>query len=475
MSINLSNELGLSSNNSAISSNENEVSHNPVSAANRSQIRVLYTIKFLNSMSLGLNIVLLSQYPKNINMENTEFKSYVDTLKPSYAIVQAISNIGFGLISDKFGRKPILNIYLLGSGLFTSLFGFNKNATVFSLLYILNGAFNCSGGIINTMAIELCDKHCRTSTLAHLTYLEYIALCSGAILGGCIAIQSLIESEFNSNENPTSTIITLIPCLISTSINAVAYILSRYYLDETMDENRPSLNIVNAKNESCENLDKLSKPEQSALSGLNMSKNSKLILIGSLLAALSQSWFSSIDSDWFGRLETDKYLNFLGENVYISALLNITTVGALTIYPYIIKKVGALNVYRPLLPLTSVTFVLYSKLTHLTKIRFEPIIFISLGFLSSVHIGFSCLYNTSSNLLLAESSEVTKNLGTLYGISSALDNIALLTTKPIFSAIQKISTYNMLPSLLSYNNLNWGLLTTLSLTGYWVSTKIKNF
>ncbi|KXN68535.1 hypothetical protein CONCODRAFT_41665, partial [Conidiobolus coronatus NRRL 28638] len=109
-------------------------------------------------MSLGLNTLTLYPIFKEVkNVEITEFSSYLDSLKPSYTIVQAISNIGFGLISDRFGRKPALNALLLGSGISMCLFGFNKNLTTFSLFCTLNSAFNCNRDIIKSMTVELSD------------------------------------------------------------------------------------------------------------------------------------------------------------------------------------------------------------------------------------------------------------------------------------------------------------------------------
>ncbi|KXN68537.1 hypothetical protein CONCODRAFT_18924 [Conidiobolus coronatus NRRL 28638] len=479
MSINLSKGISSLSKHSTIVDNKIEASHNPISTSRR-QVRVIYVIKFLTSMSYSLNARYLNTIFKE--PENSEIivsDGYLNSLKPNSVIIQAIANIVFGLISDKFGRKPALNVWLLGSGLCIGLSEFNKNKSAFSLLYILNANFYCSGDIIKTMAVELSDKQSRSSTLVYLHIIEFLGLFLGQhigfILNRCFPFRFFSEYELNGKNNPTHAVNTLIPCLISASINATAYMLSRYYLNETLHENRYILNVENIKIESKEDLDKLLKTEQSTFFGLGMSKNSKLVLIGSSLLSLAYKGFLSTEFDWFTMMDTYVGLSLnTMDFVYPLSLLFFTMTFVRLSYPDIIKKFGIIKVYKSLFLLTPALFTKSSILNHVTKIRYDYILIIPLTVLFSVQRGFNLFYITSSNLLLAESEENTKNLGTLFSISSALDNIADLAIKSISNTIKTISVNIMLPSQLNYSYLNCSLLTTLSLTGYWISTKIKN-
>jgi MFS family permease len=441
--------------------NKSEASHNPASAANRRHIRVLYAIKFLTSISYSSNARYLNPIfkdPENIVIVSSD---HLNALKPNPVIFQAIVNIGFGLISDKFGRKSVLNVCLLGPSLFMGISEFNKRASAFSFLNTLNSDFNCSGDIIKTIAVELSDKHSRPSTLVYLHIIEILGIFMGQGIGFTL-------SQCYPLTYPP---ITLIPCLTSASINGTAYILSRYYLNE----NRASLNMGNTKSEYHENTDKLSKTEQIASIGMKISNNSKLILIGLLILSLTHKGLLSTEFDWYTMMETyvGLTLNVL-DYVYPFSLLLFANLSVRLSYPNIINQFECLKVYKSLFLLTPVLFVTSSILNNFVKIRYNHVVIIPLTILFSVQRGLNLFYNTSSNLLLAESSETTKNLATLYSISSALDNIADLAINSISSIIQAIAINGVHPFQLNYNNLKLSLLTTLSLTGYWISTKIKN-
>jgi MFS family permease len=476
MSINFSKDLGPESKNSAIANSESELRHKSISATSTRRVRVLYTIKFLSSVSSRINFACL--YPifnESTGTDIDKFGNYLNSIKSSCVIIRTFSSIGFGLMSDKFGRKPTSNIALLGSGLCMGLFGFNKYATTFSLLYALNSSFNCSSDIIKTMAVELSHRRSMPTTLAYLDYVEFLGESVGAILGAYFTIAFFGKLRLKGNENPTPMLITLIPCLISASINVTAYILSKYHLNETLYESRDSLNIESINSETRKNLDNSSKFEQSTLFGLSLSKNSKLILISSSLLGLSYNGFLFIAYNWPTAEISNAGFKLIVKNSYFTPLLFISMIAALFKYPYICQKFGALKVYKSLFPLTPALFTVSSILAHFGKTRYERIIIMPLTFLVSVQKELCYLYNTTSNLLLVESSEVTKNLGALYGISSSLGHITYLDTTPIFRTIQAIHTHNIFPSRFNYSSLNWGLLTTLSLTGYWISTKINNF
>ncbi|HXX78593.1 MAG TPA: MFS transporter, partial [Ktedonobacteraceae bacterium] len=90
----------------------------------------LMVIAFLNTMGMTIVLpVVPFMTLKHLGNPNN-LALVVSWLTASYAICQMIAAPGLGLLSDRFGRKPVLFICLFGSAVGYLLFGFGGSLLI---------------------------------------------------------------------------------------------------------------------------------------------------------------------------------------------------------------------------------------------------------------------------------------------------------------------------------------------------------
>lgn len=119
---------------------------------NRSPLVVIFTTVFIDLLGFGIVIPVLPYYAESTRFHATP--RTVGFLFASYSIMQLFFAPVLGRLSDKYGRRPILLISILGTGLGFLILGF---ATTIWMLFagrILDGI---SGGNISTAQAYIAD------------------------------------------------------------------------------------------------------------------------------------------------------------------------------------------------------------------------------------------------------------------------------------------------------------------------------
>ncbi|KXN68536.1 hypothetical protein CONCODRAFT_9208, partial [Conidiobolus coronatus NRRL 28638] len=265
----------------------------------------------------------------------------------------------------------------------------------------------------------------------------------------------------------------LIPSLIASGIIFAAFILSYRYLDETLTYKKSNLDEYTNAEKSTSQAITLEKSNQVGKFELKLPKNSLLLLTGSSLLTLIYGGYSRITQDW-PTLELSKGgLNLKSYHTLVTTLLFfITELAILKKYPYIYKKIGALKLFKTGFSAAGALFIFSLILTLLAKTGSTFIVLSLYAILFSIERGINTLTEISFDLLLTESAEASGNLGTLYGISSTLSGAISLILPYIFVIFSDLSIENSLPFPFNYS-ITW-FLAILSLTGYWLSSKIKS-
>ena len=119
---------------------------------NRSPLVVIFTTIFIDLLGFGIVIPVLPYYTESTRFNATP--RTVGFLFASYSIMQLFFAPVLGRLSDKYGRRPILLISIIGTGLGFLILGF---ATTIWMLFagrILDGI---SGGNISTAQAYIAD------------------------------------------------------------------------------------------------------------------------------------------------------------------------------------------------------------------------------------------------------------------------------------------------------------------------------
>ena len=90
--------------------------------------------------------------------DETDASFYAGLLVSAYAVAEAMTAMGWGALSDKYGRKPIVLIGLGGVAISSLVFGLAKSYWVALLARFIGGALNGNVAVMQTMVAEMVKK-----------------------------------------------------------------------------------------------------------------------------------------------------------------------------------------------------------------------------------------------------------------------------------------------------------------------------
>ena len=118
----------------------------------RSPLLVIFITVFIDLIGFGIVIPVLPYYAEGTRFNATP--SQVGLLFASYSAMQLIFSPVLGRLSDKYGRRPVLLISLLGTSLGFFILGF---ANTLALLFVGRIIDGISGGNISTAQAYVAD------------------------------------------------------------------------------------------------------------------------------------------------------------------------------------------------------------------------------------------------------------------------------------------------------------------------------
>lgn len=167
---------------------------------------------------------------------------YSGYISGSFALCQALTGVHWGRYSDKYGRKPILLIGLMGSAI--SLFWFGSATSYFMAMIArcFGGFLNGNVGVIRTAIGEIAPRRRHQAlAMSTMSLLWQLGCVVGPVIGGTLA--DPIKNHpgwFNSDDQPAGpwkTLFTkrpfLLPNLVTSSLLFFSTVGAFLFLEET--------------------------------------------------------------------------------------------------------------------------------------------------------------------------------------------------------------------------------------------------
>jgi DHA1 family tetracycline resistance protein-like MFS transporter len=151
----------------------------------RSPLVVIFTTVFIDLLGFGIVIPVLPFYAEGTRFNATP--RTVGLLFASYSIMQLIFSPVLGRLSDKYGRRPVLLISIIGTGIGFLILGFARTLWMLFLGRILDGI---SGGNISTAQAYIADvttKEDRAKGMGLLGAAFGLGFIFGPAIGGILS------------------------------------------------------------------------------------------------------------------------------------------------------------------------------------------------------------------------------------------------------------------------------------------------
>src|SRR6476660_292706 len=151
----------------------------------RSPLIVIFTTVFIDLVGFGIVIPVLPFYAEGTRFNATP--RTVGLLFASYSIMQLIFSPILGRLSDKYGRRPVLLISIIGTGIGFLILGFAKTLWMLFAGRILDGI---TGGNISTAQAYIADittKENRAKGMGLIGAAFGLGLIFGPAIGGILS------------------------------------------------------------------------------------------------------------------------------------------------------------------------------------------------------------------------------------------------------------------------------------------------
>jgi DHA1 family tetracycline resistance protein-like MFS transporter len=191
----------------------------PKTKMSRTTLFVLIMIPFLAAM--GLTIVwpilpfIVGKYVSNPD----DLASTVGWLASIYAICQFIAAPALGILSDRYGRRPLLLFCLIGSMLGYLIFGIGGALWVLILSRIIDGLTGGDFSVLAAYVSDLTEPEERTKFFGYFGASAGVGFIVGPVIGGFAA-------NFGYNT----------PVFVSAALTAIIVLLSFFFLPESLDQ-----------------------------------------------------------------------------------------------------------------------------------------------------------------------------------------------------------------------------------------------
>ena len=157
------------------------------SAPGRKALLFLMVMAFLNTMGMTIvGPVVPFMTLKHLGNPN-DLALVVAWLTSSYGICQMIAAPGLGLLSDRFGRKPILFICLLGSAIGYLLFGLGGSLLLLFLGRIIDGLTGGNFSVLFGYIADITEPEERGKYFGMVGGASGVGFMVGPAIGGLLA------------------------------------------------------------------------------------------------------------------------------------------------------------------------------------------------------------------------------------------------------------------------------------------------
>ncbi|XP_043693478.1 protein ZINC INDUCED FACILITATOR-LIKE 1-like isoform X1 [Telopea speciosissima] len=292
----------------------------------------------------------------HIAKRQEDISYYAGYVGCAFMIGRALTSVFWGIIADRYGRKPVIMIGTITMVIFNTLFGLSTSFWMALSMRFLLGSFNGLYGPIKAYAAEVCREEYLPLGQSLVSTAWGIGLIIGPALGGFLSQPAEKYPNIFPEKSLFGRFPYLLPCLV-TSVFAVAVFVACFWLPETLhthkgnneerhdscDALEPPLDVSDAKEVTAKTQGG-GTPKQSLLKNWPLMS----VIVVYCVFSLYDMAYSEIFSLWAVSPRKLGGLSYSTDDV--GEILSISGFGLLVfqlfLYPLVVKVYGVINVCR---------------------------------------------------------------------------------------------------------------------------------
>ncbi|KAI0161001.1 MFS general substrate transporter [Hypoxylon sp. FL1284] len=206
------------------------------------QLTILAICRF--SEPIAFNSILAYTYVMVKDLhggDDTDASFYAGLLVSAYAVAEALTAIGWGALSDRYGRKPVVLFGLGGVAISSLIFGLAKEYWVALLARFIGGALNGNVAVMQTMVAEMV-KNPEHEPKAYATqpFVWTLGGIIGSAMGGFLAQPARFYPSLFPADGLFGRYPYLLPNLVSVAVIVLAILQGIFFLEETNPRGKKS-------------------------------------------------------------------------------------------------------------------------------------------------------------------------------------------------------------------------------------------
>ncbi|KAE9592774.1 putative major facilitator superfamily [Lupinus albus] len=284
----------------------------------------------------------------NIAKTEADISSYAGYVGSAFMLGRGLTSVLWGIISDRYGRKPVLVIGIISIVIFNTLFGLSTSLWMAIVTRFLLGSLCGVFGPVKAYASELFREEHQAIGLSTVSAAWGIGLIIGPALGGYLAQPTEKYPHVFLKGSFWDKFPYFLPCLIISGLAFVAAIIC-IWIPETLHNH-------NGKNKTIDDAKALENGSSGGGKDIMIQKNENLLrnwpLMSAVLVysvfALHDVAYQEVFSLWAVSPRRLGGLTFTTDDV--GNVLSISgfalIIYQITLYPYVEKAFGPISLAR---------------------------------------------------------------------------------------------------------------------------------
>ena len=162
-----------------------------------------------------------------------ELGYYAGGLAASFCGAQFFSSILWGMISDRYGRKPAITIGTLGTAVGMIIFGCAKSYSSALVGRVISGLLSGNLGVLKSFLTEITDESNRGAGFSYMSVAWALGTIIAPLAGGLLCNPAVKYPKYFKDTGLFGIHPYLLPCLICVVFNVVTALVCQLFMVET--------------------------------------------------------------------------------------------------------------------------------------------------------------------------------------------------------------------------------------------------